>query len=194
MLAFNVRVHGVKNYPSREGLLICANHQSYLDPMLLGVVCPRPINYLARKTLFRIKPMSWFLGWNDAIPIDRESSGIAGMKEMLRRLKRDESVLMFPEGTRTADGQLQPLMLGFCQIARRTKAPLVPVGFDGAFDAMPRTNKVPVPKRIHVVIGKPIYFKDYESLSDEQLGDLLFSRIKICVEDARQRCQRKAWF
>ena len=193
MLVFNIRVHGVKHYPAREGLLVCANHQSYLDPMLLGVVCPRPINYLARKTLFRKKPMNWFLTWNDAIPIDLDSSGIGGMKEMMRRLKRDETVLMFPEGTRTTDGQLQPLMLGFCQIARRTKALLVPVGFDGAFDAMPRNRNIPLPKRIHAVIGEPIFFKEYEGLTDEQLGELLFARINLCVEDARKRCQKKTW-
>ena len=135
-LMYRIRVHGLENYPKHDGLLVCSNHQSFLDPLILGVVCPRPVNYLGRKTLFKFPPLGWFLKWNDTIAIDREASGIGGLKETLRRIKRGETVVMFPEGTRCSDGEFHKLMLGFCAISRRSKATLMPIGFDGAFQAL----------------------------------------------------------
>ncbi|MCP4095336.1 MAG: 1-acyl-sn-glycerol-3-phosphate acyltransferase, partial [Planctomycetaceae bacterium] len=113
-LVYRIRVHNVKHYPDDQGMLICSNHQSYLDPLIIGIACPHAVNYLGRKSLFRSPILAWFLRFNDTIPIDREATGIGGMKETLRRLKRGESVVIFPEGTRTIDGELLPLMLGFC--------------------------------------------------------------------------------
>ena len=185
MATQRLRVHGIENYPSDGGVLVCANHQSNLDPLILGSVCPRPVNYLAKKQLFEFGPLGWFLRWNDAIPIDRESSGIGGMKETLRRLKKREAVLMFPEGTRSADGELLPVKLGFLTIAKRTKVPVLPIGFDGAFQAWPRGAMVPGLGNIQVVIGEPIFAEEYDSLDDEAFSELLESRIKICFDQAR---------
>lgn len=186
-LMYRIRVHGLENYPDDDRLLICANHQSFLDPIVLGVVCPRPVNYLARQTLFKFKPLATFLTFNDSIPIDRDASGIAGIKETLRRLKRDEAVVMFPEGTRSRDGQLQPLMPGFCLLAKKTKATLMPVGLDGCFQAYAPDQKLPRPGKIHAVMGKPIPYEEYADLSDEETAALLESRIRDCFEEARRR-------
>lgn len=189
-LIYRIRVYGLEGFPKDDGLLICSNHQSYLDPLILGVVCPRPVNYLGRKSLFRFRPLGWFLGWNDTIPIDREAIGIGGLKETMRRIKRGESVVMFPEGTRTHDGEVHSLMPGFCAVAKRSKATLVPIGFDGAFQAFPRDRKFPMPGRIHVVMGKPVLFEEYESLTDQETTDLLASRISACFEQAREHWRR----
>ncbi|MFK7765940.1 MAG: lysophospholipid acyltransferase family protein [Mariniblastus sp.] len=180
-------MYGLENYPDHDGLLVCSNHQSFLDPLILGVVCPRPVNYLGRKTLFKFLPLGWFLGWNDTIPIDREGAGIGGMKETLRRLKRGESVVLFPEGTRTMDGEIQEFMLGFYTLAKRAKSTLMPVGFDGAFQAYPRKAKFPLPGRIHAVMGQPIPFEEYESLTDSETAALLEVRIRECFSEARRR-------
>ncbi len=190
LLVYQVRVHGLKNYPQRDGFLICSNHQSYLDPIVVGVVCPRPINYLGRRTLFRFKPLGWFLRWNDTIPIDLERSGLGGIKEALRRLKRQESVLLFPEGTRSRDGKLQELKPGFCALARRTKAALLPICFDGSFQAMPRNRPVPFPGRIEAVIGKPIRFEQYSDLSDQEIVELLKVEMQKCFEEAQRQRNR----
>ena len=185
MLFYRIRVHELKNYPDHDGLLVCSNHQSFLDPLILGVVCPRPVNYLGRKSLFKFPPLAWFLHWNDTIAIDREATGIGGMKETLRRIKRGESVVMFPEGTRTENGELNAMMPGFCAVAKRAKATLMPIGFDGAYQAYPRDRKLPKPGRIHVVMGQPISFDEYVSLTDQETTDLLESRIRDCFEKAR---------
>ncbi len=184
---YRVRVYGLENYPSNDGLLVCSNHQSFLDPLILGVVCPRPVNYLGRKTLFRFPPLGWFLSWNDTIPIDRKATGIGGMKETLRRLKRGESVVLFPEGTRTADGELQAFMPGFCSVAKRAKSTLMPIGFDGAYQAYSRKAKFPMPGRILAVMGQPIPYEEYEPLTDQETTELLEQRIRDCFADARRR-------
>lgn len=186
VVVYQIRVHGLKNYPVHDGFLICANHQSFLDPIVLGVVCPRPINFLGRSNLFRFKPMGWFLKWNDTIPIDRDNNSLGGIKEALRRLKRGESVMIFPEGTRTRDGELQPIKPGFCALARRTRAPLVPICFAGAFEAMPRTRPIPIPGTIHAVIGEPIEFEQYKDLSDEETVKLLTDVMESCFQQARR--------
>jgi 1-acyl-sn-glycerol-3-phosphate acyltransferase len=191
MLAFPVRVYGLKNYPIDDGFLICANHQSHLDPVVLGVICPRPINILAKQSLFRFTLLGGFLKMNDAIPIDREASGIGGLKETLRRLKRKESVLIFPEGTRSPDGTLQPLKLGFCPLARRAGAALVPVAIAGSFAAWPRNTRFPRPHRTVAVIGTSITPAEYAELTDEELGMLLESRIQAALAEANRKLATK---
>lgn len=187
MLCYRVRVHGLENYPKTERILVCANHQSFLDPIIVGVVCPRPVNYLARKTLFDFLPLAAFLRFNDTIPLDRESSGLAGVKETLRRLKKDEAVVMFPEGTRSKDGELLPLMPGFYLLAKRTKATLMPLGIDGCFTAYPPGAWLPRPGKIDAVMGKPIPFEEYAELSEQETTELLEARLKTCFEEARER-------
>lgn len=190
ILGYRVRVHGLRNFPAQGSLLICSNHQSFLDPLVLGITCPRPVNYLGRKSLLRFPVFGWFLRFNDTIPIDRDAHAFSGMKETLRRLKRGESVVMFPEGTRSVDGEFKPLKLGFCALARRSKSSLMPVGIEGAYQAYPRGQSLPRPGRIHVVFGHPIPFEEYESMSDQQMADLLESRIRACFKTAREHWNR----
>ncbi len=185
VLLFGLRVEGRENHPASGAGLICSNHQSYFDPILVGLTCDRRMNYLARDSLFRVPFFKQLIQFLDAIPIDREGSGLAGLKETLRRLKAGELVLIFPEGTRTHDGEVAALKPGFCSVARRSKAPLVPVGFDGAYQAWPRTSKWPRLSRVAVVIGPPITQPDIERLSDDELVAELERRIRACHMRAR---------
>jgi 1-acyl-sn-glycerol-3-phosphate acyltransferase len=183
---FRLRVEGRENWPATGGGLVCANHQSYFDPPLVGLTCPRRMNYLARDSLFRVPVLSQLIAFLDAIPIDREGGGLAGLKETLRRLKGEELVLIFPEGTRTRDGEVAPLKPGFIAVARRSRAPLVPVALDGAFQAWPRTAWLPRLTRLAVVIGPPIGTADVESLSDDELLAELEQRMLNCHSRARE--------
>lgn len=185
LLGYRVRTHRLENFPSTGSLLICCNHQSYFDPLVLGITCPRPVNYLGRKSLLRFPIFGWFLRFNDTIPIDRDAHAFSGMKETLRRLKRGESVVMFPEGTRSPDGEFKPLKLGFCALVRRSKSSLMPVGIDGAYQAYPRGQKIPRLGKIHVVFGEPIPFEVYNPLTDQEMADLLEERIRKCFDEAR---------
>ena len=187
MVLYRIRVHGLENYPAYDGALICANHQSNLDPLVIGVSCLRPVNFLAKQSLFRPGLGGWFIRANDAIPIDRAGAGIAGMKETLRRLKKSESVAIFPEGARSLDGELQDLKQGFCALARRTSATLVPVGIEGTFNALPPDCIIPRLGRIHLVFGPVIEADEYEDLDDNELTELLQQRIADCFAVAREK-------
>ncbi len=114
-MMFHVRCRGREHWPRTGGAIVCANHQSYFDPVLVGLSCDRPLNYVARQSLFKFAPFRWLINWYGAIPIEREGLGIGGLKEMLRRLKREELVLMFPEGTRTVDGEVGRLHPGIAR-------------------------------------------------------------------------------
>jgi len=183
---YGLRVEGRENWPAEGGGLVCANHQSMFDPPLVGMTCSRRMNYLARDTLYRIPVLKQLIQFLDAIPIDREGGGLAGLKETLRRLKAGELVLIFPEGTRTRDGQVAPLKLGFIAVARRSRVPLVPVGLDGAYQAWPRTSPLPRLGRIAVVVGEPIGPAQVAELSDGDLVAELERRILACHSQARQ--------
>ncbi len=182
-LIFRLRIRGREHLPP-GGMLVCCNHQSHLDPVLVGLACREPITYLARDTLFKglFAKLITYLG---AIPIQRDGLGFAGVKKTLERLKIGEKVLIFPEGTRTPNGQLQPFKGGLAVIARRAKVPLLPVAIEGAFDAWPRKQKLPRPHAIQVVIGPPISVEQVLSMDDAQLTELLSQRIQQCWHQAQ---------
>jgi len=185
MMPFRIRVDGMKRYPHNGAVMVLSNHQSNLDPMILGCACPRPVNYLAKKQLFSFKPLGWFLRWNDTIELDRKAS-LGGIKETMKRLKRKESVVMFPEGTRSVDGKLQPFKSGFCTLVKKTKATIMPAAIDGAWDVLPRHSPIPdFWATIQVVFGEAIEPEDYLDLSDEELTELLGERIRECFEKAQ---------
>jgi len=185
VLLFRIRCRNRHCVPEEGGALVCSNHQSFFDPVLVGIGSDRRLNYLARKTLFRFGLFRWVIEFLDAIPIDRDGFGLGGIKETLKRLKRGEMVLIFPEGTRTNDGQVSPLKPGFVALARRGKVPLLPVGLDGAYDAWPRESRLPRLAKIQVWIGDPIMPEMIADLSDDELVQELERRIRKCHAQAR---------
>ncbi len=190
VMLFSIRCHGREKVPASGGGLMLSNHQSNLDPVLVGLASDRRLNYVARKTLFRFAPFRWLINSLDAIAIDREGTGLEGLKETLRRLKRGEIVLLFPEGTRTPDGEVHPMKPGFCAVARRSKVPILPVAVDGAFDAWPRQRKFPRRAVIHIQFGDPITPEEIGRLDDEALVAEVERRIRDCharAQAARHR-------
>ena len=187
---FGLRGAGRQNFPTAGAALVCANHQSYFDPLLIGVCCSRRMNYLARQSLFKIPLLGRLIAFFDAIPLDRDGGGLGGIKETLKRLKRGEMVLIFPEGTRSADGEMNRLKSGFCTLARRSQAPLVPVGIDGAYQAWPRKQRWPSLSTIHIIIGEPIHPSEFETMTDDELVAELECRIRDCHAQARAQRER----
>jgi len=188
---FRVRCQGRQHVPASGGALVLSNHQSHLDPPLLGLACDRRLNFLARATLFHFAPLAWFIGSLNAIPIDREGMGLSGLKETLKRLRRGDAVVIFPEGTRTHDGQVAPLKLGFSAIARRANVPLVPVGIAGAYAAWPRRRLFPRPGPVAIVFGPPLEPSAAASYSDCELVAEIERRIRACHEQAAKLLRAK---
>ncbi|MEE3219254.1 MAG: lysophospholipid acyltransferase family protein, partial [Planctomycetota bacterium] len=184
-IGWQMRVRGRRFEPADGGVLVLSNHQSYLDPMLVGVSLDRRLNYLARKTLFNFPPLGWLISSLNGIPLDREGLGLSGVKETLRRLKRGEMVLVFPEGTRCRDGEVGALKPGFVALARRGRVQLLPVGIDGAFDAWPRSRAFPAPSAINIELGQPISPGEIRQFSDDELVAEVERRIRCCHARAR---------
>jgi len=165
---FRFRSTGRANVPPSGPVLLVSNHQSHLDPVLVGVACPRQLKYLARKSLF-FWPFSWWIRALGAVPIDRERGAMGGIRTTLRLLNEGEAVLVFPEGSRTHDGEMQKMLPGFCLLARRSRATIVPVAIDGAYRALPRGSFLARPARIRLAICQAITPQQYEALGDEEL-------------------------
>ncbi|MFO7904280.1 MAG: lysophospholipid acyltransferase family protein [Pirellulaceae bacterium] len=182
---FRFRWQGKAFFPAEGGALVCGNHQSYFDPVLIGICFSEPANFLARKTLFTHVLFGRIIGYLDAIPIDRDGMSLGGIKETLKRLKRGEMVVLFPEGTRTQDGSIRELKPGFVALARRGKVPILPVAVDGAYDAWPRDKKLPRLTTVCTVFGPPIPAEDIKRMSDAELIDVVRQRMIACHQRAR---------
>ena len=120
--------------------------------------------------MFNFRPFGWFLKSIGAIPIDRDGIGLGGIKESLKLLKHGEMVLIFPEGTRTPDGEIAAFRPGFTTLAARSNAAILPVAIDGAYQAWPRTQKYPGLGRIRVHFGKPIPHAEIAGRDERELA------------------------
>ena len=180
VLIYRVRYSGRENIPKTGAVLVVSNHQSHFDPPMVGAGVTRRMNYLARETLFHFAPLGWLIGTLDAIPIDRDGLGLTGIKESLRRLKRGEMVLIFPEGTRSADGEIAPFRPGFTVLAARSKAWILPAAIEGAYDAWPRWRRWPRRGTIHVHYGKPIPPEEVAGRDERELLAEVERRVRAC--------------
>jgi 1-acyl-sn-glycerol-3-phosphate acyltransferase len=190
ILGFRIRYFGQGNIPRKGPFLMVANHQSHLDPPLIGAGCPRQMSFVARKTLFDIPILGPLIANLHAIPIDRDGMGISGIKESLRRLKHGDPILLFPEGTRSKTGEISQFRPGFTALAVRSKAAIVPVAIDGAYQAWPRSQHYPLPGWVDVYYGRPIEPETVKGLDDRQLLNLVEQRVRECFDELRRR--RKA--
>lgn len=178
------RATGQANIPKTGGVLLVANHLSFLDVFLLGVGCRRPLNFVARSTLF-VSLHGFLIRSLGGFPIQREGMGASGLKETLRRLRSGGVVTLFPEGTRSADGELQPLKPGIAALVARAKVPVVPAGIAGTFEAWPRSRLLPVPRPIRIHYGPAIQPGEVADLTPEAATELIRERIAQAIATAR---------
>ncbi|MBR0239150.1 MAG: 1-acyl-sn-glycerol-3-phosphate acyltransferase [Thermoguttaceae bacterium] len=175
-----------RKVPEEGRLIIVSNHQSYLDPPLVGGGPRRQVGFMAKESLFR-GFIGWFFRALNAFPVDREKP-VGGIKEALRRLKNEECVALFPEGSRSPDGELHDFMPGLILLAQKTKSPIVPAAIEGAFDAMPRHEhgKMHLFRKVAVLYSDPIPVETVMSLSPDELLKLVRQRITENLNELRK--------
>ncbi len=160
------RVYGREHIPRRRGVLIASNHGSYLDPIAIGSAWRRRIWYLARTTLFEHSAFAkWLLTSVNCVPISRERLELKTMRTAQELCRSGRSVVIFPEGTRSPDGQLQPGLAGIGLLAEKIGVDILPVYVD-AFHAFSRHSKWPRPVPITVVFGAPMPLEQWRHISD----------------------------
>ena len=162
-------------------VILAMNHQSFLDPPLAGNACDRAIFFLAKKSLMNVPVLGWLLPKLNVIPVNLEGSDRSALKALIRILSAGECALVFPEGSRTPDGELQPPLPGVGLLIAKTRAPVVPMRIFGAFDVWPIRGKLRLRGKITIVVGKPLYFPDADLAGS---GKDLYQRLSQRVMDA----------
>lgn len=186
-LYIRLRTSGVAAIPRRGGVLILSNHQSFLDPVVIGLTSARKARFAARSSLFRFPPLGAYLSSLGGIPLNRDGVATSGIKESLRILANRDALVYFPEGTRTPDGELLPFRKGIGLVLRRTDAVVVFCGIAGAFDAWPREQKFPGPGTVwahYQLWRRP---SQWSEMDEDQLTANLADGLRCTVAEANRR-------
>lgn len=155
-LVFRFRTGGSKNLPARGGAIVCANHASLLDPIVLQAALPRPIVYLMTAEYYDRRGLRWFCRTFEAIRVDDAGGNFAALKRTGEALQGGDVIGIFPEGAISRDGRLRSFHSGAVVLALTHGVPLVPVWIEGTFRALPRDATWIRRARISVTTGRPI--------------------------------------
>jgi 1-acyl-sn-glycerol-3-phosphate acyltransferase len=181
VLGFSLKAYGRENLIEEGPAIIASNHQSYLDPPFIGCCCRRELYFLTRKSLLEKPLIGPLLSKLNTVPVDRERGDVSAFKAILRVLQSGNRLIIFPEGTRTADGNLQPARAGIGMVIAKTKAPVIPARIFGTFEALPRTGGLKL-RPVTVVFGSPIRFDQEEvPANDRELYQRLSERVMAAI-------------
>jgi 1-acyl-sn-glycerol-3-phosphate acyltransferase len=196
---FSLRTQGHHHVPRQGPALLISNHQSFLDPILVGLAVRRHAVFLARQSLFRHRPLAWLMRSLHAVPVKLEGFAREGLQAILEQLRAGRVVGIFPEGERTQNGQMSPFRPGILLLMKRLEIPIVPIGIAGAFDAWPRWQPYPTPAplflpakkgTIAVSVGPPMDSHRFAGQPREKVLADLFVEVQKQKERA-QRLRRK---
>jgi 1-acyl-sn-glycerol-3-phosphate acyltransferase len=171
---FDLKVYGRDNVPDEGGALMISNHQSFLDPALLGVQLRRPMSYLAKSELWKNPLFGWLITSLNAFPVRQGAGDVGAIKETISRLQEGHLLNIYPEGSRTEDGELLPIQAGVALVIRKAKVPVIPAVVDGSFGAWPKGRAVFQSHPVRVLIGKPIQLDHLKSKEMVEVIDRTF--------------------
>jgi len=179
---FDLKTYGSRNVPKTGGVLLVANHQSYLDPVLVAVHLDRPVSFLAKSELFENPYFAWFIRSLHAFPVRQGEGDVGAVREMIRRLEEGNVLNVYPEGSRTKTGEIAPLEKGVALVIRKAGVPVVPVAIDGSFAAWPKGALMFHPHPVRVRYGKPI---DFNGKKGEEIIGTLENELRSLMAELR---------
>lgn len=174
---FRLEVKGRDNIPKRGGVILAANHTSFLDPVVASIASPRQVYFLAREELFQLGFFSWIIKNLNALPISRERMQISIARQSLGILRKGGALLLFPEGTRSPVDTIAEGKRGVGLIAAKTNVPVIPVFIKGSGHALPRNRKWITSHKVWVTFGKPLYFENLENTTNKETHQEFSDRI-----------------
>src|SRR5260221_4055105 len=185
---YDLRVVHRERISEKGGVILAMNHQSYLDPPLAGIACRREIYYLARKNLLEWPLLGPIFPKLKVIPVNQERADMSALKTVIKLIRAGECTVVFPEGSRTLDGQLQPAQPGLGLVIAKTLAPVVPMRIFGAHEAFPRGGKPHPFRPITLVVGEPMFFTEADLAGAgrdlyQRLSERVLARIAATPSD-----------
>jgi 1-acyl-sn-glycerol-3-phosphate acyltransferase len=182
---FRGDVAGLENLPRTGGYIVAVNHASLLDPPIVGIFLENQVSFFARKTLWKPGVAAWWLDAVGTIPVDRDGgTSLDAIKRVLRSLSHDRAVIVFPEGTRSQDGELQAPRPGVGFIACKAQVPVVPARIFGSFEAYGRSGSLQLGSPVSVTYGRALAPADFDHPSD---GKERYARTAGRIMDAITR-------
>src|SRR3989344_424973 len=175
-LSFVKKIEGLENVPE-SGVVIAANHESYIDPLIIKALFDRNFGrvayYLTKKDVYSNPLKKFFFDSVGTIPVDRQKHDASALEEAVKKLKSGGIIGVFPEGTRSRDGKLHKGRTGAVRLALAANCPILPVGISDTFELWPPQKKLPRLKKEAVIkIGKPVTFNIHEEATKELLRSL----------------------
>lgn len=180
-LFFQMRVIHPERMIEQGPLILAVNHTSFIDPPLAGICSRRGVYYLARKTLLKWPFFGPLFPAMNVIPVERDGNDMSALREVIKKIREGNGVLLFPEGTRSKDGNLQPGRAGIGLVIAKTGAPVLPMRIFGAFEAFPKNAKMPHFSPVTVVIGEPLYFESIDLEASREAYQLLGDRVMEAI-------------
>lgn len=175
---YRIEIRGAENIPDGPAI-IAPNHISYLDPPIIGSSSPKELHYLANARLFKKTFLGPFIRRVNAHPVNPQAADTTALKTVLNLLGKGHRVLIFPEGSRSKDGELQPLKLGAAMLSLNSGCPIIPTYIQGAYEIWPRTSSRPKRSgKLIVTFGKAIDPKDFQGSSKKETQQLITEAIQ----------------
>lgn len=185
-----VRVEGMENIDPARTYIFAGNHSSQYDIFAFQGYFPHDFRWIAKKELFRIPVFGQAMHRVGYIPIDRSHGrqALKSLDEAAGRIAAGSSVLIFPEGTRSVDGQLQDFKTGAVLLAIKAGVPIVPIGLNGSYEVLPKGRLLPRSGEILIRIGVPIVTTHYKAGDKQVLASELHAAVAHLLEERYRRC------
>ena len=188
-LLYSFEVHGSENLEFKGGAVIASNHSSYLDPCVIGASTKSAIHYLARESLFNPPLFAKLIRSLNAHPIRGTSNNLASIRKVVTLIQEGDKIVLFPEGVRSHDGELQPMQGGISLIVKRAECRVIPCYIHGTYEIWGRNRRFPrLSGKMACVFGKPILWSDFEDLPSREASHEVLKRVNHAIS------QLKEWY
>jgi len=182
---FGLRVYGLNHFKKGPGI-IAANHVSNLDPPVLSISCPEEVHFLGKESLFRKPFLGWLIRKLNTHPVAGAAADLTTLKRMVQILNQGHKLIVFPEGSRSPDGQLQPHERGVAFLSQSAHCPIFPAYIQGTFQAWPRGKKFPrLCGKIACVFGSPISPFEFEGMSKKEAQEQIKKQCEISIQNLK---------
>lgn len=181
-----VEVRGLEKIDLARPYIFAANHQSQFDIFALQGYSGFDFRWMAKKELFRIPLFGWGMKLAGYIPVDRSGGkkAVKSLDEAAQRIAGGISVIIFPEGTRSRDGEIHPFKAGGMVLAIKSKVPLVPVAIEGTYEVLPKGKMLAKSGHVIINIGDPIKTADYSKKQKHELAERLHDAVLALKREA----------